>query len=86
MHKLFAKDHSLRDWVTVAALQSLIGGSVMAVAQAIWFFAHSGDWRPLVLFPLTVAVTFATFIVAALISYPIYKLSIAHLTIPSSFH
>ena len=78
MHKLFAKDYSLRDWLIVAGMQSLFGGTVMAIAQAISFFASHGDWRSLVLFPVTVAVTVVTFLVAALVSHPIYKRIRAH--------
>jgi hypothetical protein len=73
MLKFFEKDYSLGEWLRIATLQSVIGGTLLAICNAVWFGISQGNWLALALFPVTVVVTAATFLLAALVSHPIYQ-------------
>ena len=73
MLKLFEKNYSLNEWLNVALLQSLIGGTILAVAKGIWFGLANGNWMVLALFPVTVLVTSIGALLAAALSHTAYR-------------
>ena len=77
--KLFDKDYSLNEWLVVALLQSLIGGTILAIGKGIWFGLSNGSWLVLAAFPVAVLVTMAGALLTAALSHTIYQKLRSHM-------
>ena len=71
--KLFDKDYPLQEWIKIAVLQSLIGGTILAIVKGIWFGLSEGSWLVLAAFPVTVLVTMVGAVLTAALSHGIYQ-------------
>ena len=77
--KLFDKEYLFHEWLQIALLQSLIGGTVLAVSRGVWYGLSEGSWLVLAAFPVTVLVTMVGALLAAALSFHIYQKLQSHI-------
>jgi len=73
MMKVFARYYSLQEWLLIAFLQSVIGGTALALVHGLWVGVSERTWSVLAAFAVTVVVAVVTALLWASLSYGIYR-------------